>query len=142
VSTRRPEASNRSRIVRGPFEVKLQPQPEAENVGFPGQGRLALDKVFHGGLEATARGQMLSFRSPVDGSAGDVAMERVTGTLEGRQGSFVLQHSGLMDRGTRSLSITVVPDSGTDALTGLRGSMSIEIAEGGAHSYELEYTLP
>lgn len=131
-----------SRTVRGPFEVKLTPQSDPEGVGAPGIGRLALDKAFHGALEATSRGQMLSFRSPTVGSAGYVAIEQVVGSLEGRQGSFVLQHSGLMDRGAPSLTITVVPDSGTDALAGLTGSVAIEIAEGGAHSYVFEYSLP
>ena len=124
----------------GPFTVKLVPQPaEPETDG--GIGRMALDKVFHGDLDAASRGTMLAAMTDVKGSAGYVAMERVTGTLHGRRGSFVLQHSGTMARGVQSLRITVVPDSGTDELTGLSGTMTITIAEG-RHTYGFEYELP
>jgi hypothetical protein len=123
----------------GPFEVKLTPQPADEN-GDATLGRMTLDKQFHGGLEGTSKGQMLSAGTPVKGSAGYVAMERVTGALNGRKGSFILQHSATMTRGTPQLSITVVPDSGTDQLTGLAGKMDIQIA-GGKHSYDFDYTL-
>jgi hypothetical protein len=128
--------------AKGPFEVKLAPQkadnPAAEGSGH---GRMSLDKQFRGELEATSQGEMLSFMTATKGSAGYVAIEKVTGTLGGRSGSFVLQHNGTMNRGAPQLSIAVVPDSGTGELVGLSGSMKIIIAPGGAHSYEMEYTL-
>lgn len=127
----------------GPFDVQLIPQkadnPYAEGAGI---GRLALDKRFHGALEATSQGEMIAFRTSIADSAGYVALERVTGTLDGRAGSFVLQHSSTMHRGIAAQSITVVPDSGTEALTGLSGSMTITIAAGGAHTYAFDYDLP
>ena len=127
-------------LASGPFDVKLTPQgPDA-----PGEevilGRLVIDKQFHGDLEAASKGQMLSAGTAVKGSAGYVALERVTGTLHGRSGSFYLQHSGTMERGNGRLSVTVVPDSGTDELTGLAGAMTIE-AGGGKHSYTFSYTI-
>jgi hypothetical protein len=124
----------------GTFEVKTAPQPPEDQVGDPTVGRLALDKTFHGDLEATSKGQMLAAGTDVKGSAGYVAMERVIGTLQGHAGTFALQHSGTMARGVPSLSITVVPDSGTGQLVGLAGKLTIEIA-GGKHSYDFEYTL-
>jgi hypothetical protein len=125
----------------GAFEVTLTPQAPAEGVGDPSVGRLAIDKRFRGDLDATSRGEMLATRTPVDGSAGYVALERVTGSLHGRAGGFSLQHSGTMDRGVPRLSVTVVPGSGTGELAGLAGKMAIRV-EGGTHSYEFEYTLP
>ena len=122
----------------GTFEVKLSPQaPEGDSP----IGRMLLDKHFHGDLEAVSKGQMLAASTAVQGSAGYVAIEQVNGMLQGRQGTFVLQHNGLMDRGKPQLTIVVVPDSGTGQLEGLSGRMDIQI-EGGRHSYELEYTLP
>jgi hypothetical protein len=121
----------------GTFEVKLAPQP-TDAVGL---GRMSIDKQFHGDLEATSKGEMLAAMTETKGSAGYVAIERVTGALHGRTGTFVLQHSGTMNRGAASLSVTVVPDSGTDKLAGLSGKMAIQV-EGGKHSYEFEYTLP
>jgi hypothetical protein len=121
----------------GPFEVKVIPQPPGEGAEI---GRLTLDKKFHGDLEATSKGQMLAFSSSVKGSAGYVAMEQVAGTLQGRQGTFVLQHSGTMTRGNGQLTVTVVPDSGTAELKDLSGTMRIDIA-GGKHSYVFEYTI-
>lgn len=124
----------------GTFDVKLSPfAPDAYTEGTL-LARLSIDKRFHGDLEATSQGQMLSAGTAVEGSAGYVAIERVTGTLAWRRGSFILQHYGLMDRGAPQLTITVVPDSGTDELTGLMGTMTIHIADG-AHSYAFEYTL-
>lgn len=125
----------------GPFDVKLTPQPSAEAVGDPTIGRMALDKQFHGDLEATSKGQMLSTMGDVKGSAGYVALERVSGALHGRKGTFALQHSGTMTRGTPSLTISVIPDSGTGELVGLAGTMEIHIVEG-KHSYDFSYTLP
>lgn len=122
--------------VSGTFDVKLTPQPDDNPVG-----RFTLDKRFHGDLDATSVGQMLAIRGDVDGSAGYVAMERVTGTLSGRSGSFALQHSGTMARGAPSLSIIVVPDSGAGELVGLSGTMNIVITDG-KHFYEFDYRLP
>lgn len=127
--------------AHGTFEVKMIPQPAQDGVGDPGIGRMALDKQFHGDLEATGKGQMLAAGTDVPGSAGYVALERVSGTLHGRHGTFALQHSGTMARGAPQLSITVVPDSATGELLGLAGKLAITIADG-KHSYEFEYTLP
>ena len=103
-------------------------------------GKMAIDKQFHGDLDATSRGEMLTVGTAVQGSAGYVAMELVSGTLQGRDGTFVLQHSGTMTRGAPSLMVTVVPDSGTGQLVGLVGTMAIMIADG-KHEYDFEYTL-
>lgn len=123
----------------GTFEVKLNPQVD-DKVGDPTVGRMSIGKQFHGDLEATSKGQMLVTRTAVENSAGYVAMERVNGTLNGRTGTFALQHSGTMTRGVPQLSVTVVPDSGTGQLAGLAGKMTINIADG-KHSYDFEYTL-
>ena len=124
----------------GTFEVKLNPQAPDDEVGDPTVGRMLIDKQFHGDLEATSKGQMLAVRTDVEGSAGYVAMERVTGTLHGRSGAFTLQHSGTMTRGAQQLSVTVVPDSGTGELVGLAGTMTIDIVDG-KHFYNFDYTL-
>ena len=124
----------------GTFEVKLVPLAD-DHANAAGLGRMSIDKLFHGDLEASSQGQMMSAMSGVKGSAGYVALERVTGTLAGRKGSFVLQHSGTMDRGTPTLSVSVVPDSATDDLTGLTGILAILIADG-KHSYDFEYSIP
>ncbi len=131
-----------TRTATGPFDVKLAPQAPSAEAERAGLGRMALDKRFHGALEATSSGEMLAFRSETPGSAGYVAMETVRGTLDGRAGSFVLQHSSMLSRGQPTQNISVVPDSGTDGLTGLTGRMTIDIAPGGAHSYRFEYSLP
>jgi hypothetical protein len=126
----------------GPFEVNLKPLPmegQAEADTHP-LGRMSIDKVYRGDLEAVGRGQMLTGGTPIRNSAAYVAVERVTGTLKGRKGSFTLQHTGLMNRGSPSLAITIVPDSGTEQLEGLKGTMTINI-EAGKHSYQLDYTL-
>jgi len=124
----------------GEFEVKLTPQPVDESPEGASIGRMAIDKQFRGALEGASRGQMLAMMTDVKGSAGYVAMERVSGRLDGRRGTFALQHSGLMTRGAPQLTVTVVPDSGTGELVGLAGTMVIVIADG-KHSYEFEYTL-
>jgi hypothetical protein len=126
--------------ARGTFEVKLTPQATDDAEGSS-LGRMSIDKQFHGDLEGTSRGEMLSAGTPVKGSAGYVAIERVSGTLAGRRGSFVLQHNGIMTRGAPRLTIAVVPDSGTGQLAGLARTMAIEIADG-RHYYDFEYTLP
>ncbi len=123
----------------GPFEVKMAPL--GTHADPPVLGRMSLDKVYHGDLEGTAAGEMLAAMTPTEGSAGYVAIERVTGTLAGRTGTFMLQHNGLMNRGAPSLVINVVPDSGTGGLEGLSGTMNIVIT-GGKHFYEFDYTLP
>ena len=127
--------------ARGTFDVTITPQPADAYADGAALGRMTLDKTFHGDLDATSRGQMLTALTSVKTSAGYVAIERVTGTLAGRRGSFVFQHSGTMDRGAQRLSLTVVPDSGTDALTGITGTMTIQIANG-VHAYVFAYTLP
>jgi hypothetical protein len=122
----------------GTFEVKLTPQTDGPDAPI---GRMSIAKQFHGDLAGTSNGQMLMSSSPsVNGSAGYVAIEKVTGTLHGRHGTFYLQHSGTMTRGVGELTITVIPDSSTDELEGLRGKMNIIIA-GGQHSYEFDYEL-
>jgi len=125
----------------GPFDVKLNPLPAYDTTEGSTLARMSIDKTFHGDLEGTSKGEMLSASTGVQGSAGYVAIERVSGTLRGRKGTFVLQHSGTMTRGTPQLTITVVPDSGTGQLAGLTGKMMINIADG-KHSYDFEYTLP
>ena len=126
--------------AKGTFDVKMAPQTD-DKVGDPTVGRMALDKQFHGDLEGTSKGQMLAVSTDVPGSAGYVAMERVNGSLDGRNGTFALQHNGVMTRGEPELSITVVPDSGTGELSELAGKMTINIVDG-KHFYELEYILP
>jgi hypothetical protein len=125
----------------GSFEVKLTPQKPDNAIAEGAKlGRMSIEKQFHGDLEGTSQGEMLSAMTDVKGSAGYVAMERVSGTLYGRTGAFVLQHSGTMTRGAPRLSVSVVPDSGTGELAGISGTMMIEIASG-KHSYLFEYTI-
>lgn len=123
--------------AHGTFEVDLQPIG-----GNDGPiAVMSINKTFAGDLHGSSVGQMLAFRTPVQGSAGYVAMERVTATLAGRQGGFTLQHNGLMTRGTPQLSVVVVPDSGSEGLLGLSGTLEITISEG-RHDYRLVYSLP
>lgn len=124
----------------GTFEVKLLPQPLANAEAGPLMGRLSINKTFSGALQATSQGEMLSAGTAVKGSAGYVAMECVIGTLHGKSGSFVLQHSGTMNRGVPQLIVCVVPDSGTGELVGISGTLSIQVADG-KHSYELGYEI-
>lgn len=124
----------------GTFDVRLAPQP-ADAGGESTLGRMAIDKTFAGDLEGTSKGQMLTMLTDTKDSAGYVAIERVSGKLHGRAGSFALQHSGLMTRGTPQLTIVVVPDSGTGELVGLTGSLSITITAG-KHFYTFDYALP
>ncbi len=124
----------------GTFEVKVAPQAPDNNAEGSALGRLLIDKQFRGDLEATSKGQMLAAGTSVEGSAGYVAMEQVSGTLHGRSGTFALQHNGTMTRGKPQLTVTVVPDSGTGQLVGLSGRMAIEIADG-KHSYHFDYRL-
>ena len=123
----------------GTFDVKLKPQDVWDKDA--GLARMSIDKQFHGDLEGTSKGEMLAAGTAVKDSAGYVAIERVSGTLHRRKGSFTLQHNGIANRGVNTLSVTVVPDSGTDELTGLAGTMNIIILPGGKHTYEFDYTL-
>ena len=127
--------------ARGTFDVTLAPLAPYETADDARLGRLSIDKRFHGDLDATSKGEMLSAGTPLKNSAGYVAIERVRGTLGGRRGSFSLQHSGTMTRGAPQLTVTVVPDSGEEGLAGIAGQMRI-IVGGGQHAYELDYTLP
>lgn len=127
--------------AKGPFDVKRTAM-EAVDAGHEASfGRIRFEKRFHGELDATSVVEMLSAGNPASGSAGYVAVEHIAGTLQGRRGRFMMQHNGVMDGGQASLTLTVVPGTGTEELTGLRGSMQIDIAEGGAHSYTFDYVL-
>lgn len=124
----------------GTFEVTMSPQPPYETTDGTQLGRASITKTFKGDLDATSTVEMLSAMTSVKGSAGYVAIERVAGTLAGRRGSFVLQHSGTMTRGKAELSVTVVPDSGAGDLRGLAGRLTIEIVDT-QHRYALDYTI-
>jgi hypothetical protein len=126
-------------LAAGTFDVTTTPVALDELDQQATLGRFSLDKHFHGDLEAASKGEMLT-AGRVEGSGGYVAIERVTGTLHGRAGSFVLQHTGTMRPGALQLAITVVPNTGTGALAGLAGQMSIDFS-GGGHAYTFEYTL-
>jgi hypothetical protein len=128
-------------MATGTFEVQMQPQGEGDVAPGASLGRMSLDKQFSGDLQAIGKGEMLAARSDTPTSAAYVAVERVTGTLHGRSGSFVLVHRGVMTASGQTLSIEVVPDTGTDALAGLSGTLGIRI-EGGKHFYDFEYALP
>lgn len=124
-------------VAKGNFDVQLTPTSAPDAA----VGAMSIAKTFHGDLDGTSVGAMLAVRTPVEGSAGYVAMERVSGTLAGHKGSFALQHSGTLAQGAPTLSVSVVPDSGTDQLAGLKGTMDIIISPG-RHDYVFRYTLP
>lgn len=128
--------------ISGPFVAKISPLELEDKTEGTMLGRMAIYKTYQGDLAATARGEMLTAGTAEKGSAGYVAMERVTGALKGRRGTFALQHSATMDRGVPHLLINVVPDSGTGELVGLKGTMSIRIEADGKHFYDFEYMLP
>lgn len=134
-------SQGKSMHATGPFEVKLTPQSNEEGGDGTQMGRLAIDKKFDGDLKGTGKGEMLTGITAVKDSKAYVAIERVSGVLHGRSGSFLLQHNGVLTRGAPNLSVTVVPDSGTGELAGITGKMGVLI-EGGKHSYDFEYTLP
>lgn len=136
----RQNSKNAAKIAKGTFEVKVTPLAAEENVGDPTIGRLALEKQFSGDLSGNSKGQMLGIGTEIKDSGGYVAAERVTGTLEGKKGTFALQHSGTMQGGKFDMLITVVPDSGTGELAGISGKMKI-IIEKGKHFYEFEYSI-
>jgi hypothetical protein len=130
-----------SSIARGSFTVEMAALVEPIATDGVSLGRNSLHKRFEGDLIAVGNGEMLTALTPVAGSAGYVAIERVIGSLQGRNGSFVFQHTGTMDRGAQQLAITVVPGSGTGALAGITGTFTLRIADG-KHFYEFEYALP
>ena len=134
------ETSKKEMVVTnrasGTFEVKLSPLDMDE----PTLGRMSIAKQFHGDLDGVSKGQMLTAGTEVKGSAAYVAVERITGTLGGRSGSFVLQHYASLNRGVPQQGIAVVPDSGTGQLQGLAGTMTIRIVDG-RHFYDFDYTL-
>lgn len=139
----KPNAMNASTptLAKGSFDVTLAQAPAAEGTEAAKLGRMSIRKQFHGDLEGSSLGEMLAVRTALPGSAGYVAMERVEGRLAGRTGSFVLMHMGEMNRGQQRLTVQVVPDSGTGELTGISGTLNIEIKDG-HHFYELSYQLP
>ncbi len=130
-----------TRHAEGTFDVKTTPLPPDDATTGTAIGRFALDKQFHGDLEGTGKGEMLGAGNPATGTAGYVAIEQVTGTLQGHSGSFAFQHIGTMDQGKFQLSVTVVPGSGTGDLVGVAGTMTITNVSG-KHSYTFDYTLP
>jgi Protein of unknown function (DUF3224) len=135
------ESTKKEKIMtaRGTFDVKVTQQPQDDSAGGP-FSRLFIDKQFHGDLKATSKGQMLGAYTAVEGSGAYVALELVTGTLNGKRGSFILQHKGTMRKQVYAMNVTVVPDSGTEELAGIDGTMTI-IIQGDKHSYEFEYIL-
>ena len=126
--------------AKGEFDIRRSVQPACDMGDGVEAGHFRIDKQFSGPLQATSVVHMLAVGTAVEGSAGYVAIERVSGSLDGRSGSFFLQHSGIMDRGTPSLSLTVVPDSGSEGLAGIAGRMAIEIVDG-RHHYTFDYRL-
>jgi len=136
-----PTEMSMSMHARGTFEVQIAPLPADAYGDATTLGRMTIDKQFSGDLVGTGKGQMLTGMGTVKGSAAYSAIERVTGTMAGRHGSFVLQHTGIMAKGEQSLVITIVPDSGTEGFAGISGTLAI-IIEGKTHSYDLEYSLP
>jgi len=141
ISSLKSERTMSQQHAAGPFDVTVTPQGQPEVGDGVTTGRMTIDKRYHGALEGSGVGEMLSAMTATEGSAGYVAIERVSGKLDGRSGSFVVQHSGTMARGAQALSITVVPDSGTGELAGIAGTMRIRIEER-QHFYEFDYVLP
>lgn len=126
--------------AKGTFEIVTHAEPPFDTVEGVSFSRFSFDKRFTGPLEGTSKVYMLGARTPIEGSAGYVALERVSGVVDGKSGTFAVLHLGLRDRGRESLTLTIVPDSGTGELLGISGAMRIEIIEG-QHFYEIEYTL-
>lgn len=139
--TRKTGVTQMSFQAKGTFEVSLTAQSLADAAANEKLGRMAIDKRFSGDLIGNSKGEMLSAMTDTKGSAGYVAIERVDGSLNGRKGSFVLQHNGVMTRGLPQLSVTVVPDSATGDLVGLAGSFKIDIVDK-KHFYDFQYSLP
>jgi len=131
-----------SQRATGSFDVKVTPQkPDTQVARAANLSRLTIDKRFHGDLEGISKGEMLALQTDTQGSAGYVALERVTGKLKGRAGAFVLQHSATMNRGEPESAITVVPDSGSGELRGISGRMNIVVAADGSHTYEFDFRI-
>jgi hypothetical protein len=128
--------------AKGTFDIKMTPMPADDYADGKVLGRVAADKQYHGELEGSGKGQMLTATGEVKGSAVYVATERVIGNLGGRRGTFLLAHHGVMNRGGQQLEIDVVPDSGTGELQGIAGKLSINVTPDGRHFYDFEYTLP
>jgi len=128
--------------ARGDFDLDAFDSNEYDDVDGTKLAQVRITKTFRGDLEARGTVTMLSARAPIETSAVYVALERVDGRLNGKQGSFVLRHDGLTEGGASTLTVTVVPDTATAELTGLRGDFHIEIDTDGAHHYRFEYTLP
>ena len=126
--------------AKGTFDVQLHPLGMEDIPGDAKLGRMSIDKQFHGDLAGTSKGQMLTSSTTTSGSAVYVAVERFTGTLNGKHGSFSLHHTGIMNRGAQSLVIKVVPDSGTQELAGISGTLTITVADG-QHSYAFDYAI-
>jgi Protein of unknown function (DUF3224) len=134
-------SERRTHKAAGSFTVSIKPQHKPDIAPGSSLGRMALEKQFSGELVASGKGEMLTAMTETAGSAGYVAIERVTGVLHGRRGGFVLQHSGTMAHGVQQLVISVVPDSGSDRLAGIEGTLAIRIVDG-EHFYEFNYSLP
>jgi predicted flavoprotein YhiN len=133
---------SQSQRATGSFDVKVNAaKPDTQVARAANLSRLTIDKRFHGDLEGISKGEMLALQTETKGSAGYVALERVTGKLKGRSGSFVLQHSATMNRGDSRAEISVVPDSASGELRGLSGRMIISVASDGTHSYEFDFRL-
>ena len=128
--------------AKGPFDVKVAPLTLSEVAQDPALGRMSIDKQYHGDLEGTGKGEMLTGGNAASGSGVYVAVERVSGTLGGKKGSFLLYHHATMTQGKPDLTIMVAPESGTDQLAGISGRMNIIFEAGGKHAYDFEYTLP
>jgi Protein of unknown function (DUF3224) len=135
------QKENHMTIAKGTFDVKLTPQGTGDKADGSTLGRMSIDKHFRGDLEGVSKGEMLSATTETKGSAGYVAIERITGKLNGHSGSFVLQHNATMTRGEPYMNIIVVPDSGTGELAGITGKLTINIVDG-KHFYDFEYALP
>ena len=127
-------------IITGEFTVAMQPEAMSDVAADSGIGRMSLDKHYQGALQAEGKGEMLAYMDRALGSGVYVAVERVTGAVEGRSGSFLLHHTGIMTRGAPGLTVAVVPDSGSGELAGLRGTLNIRM-EDGKHYYDFDYTL-
>ena len=136
-----PDAPANARHITGKFDITITPAAPPAHEGRTALARMLLDKQYFGELQATGQGEMLTARTDTKGSAAYVAIERVTGTLNGRQGGFVIQHSGTMSGGASQLAVLIVPDSGSGGLAGISGKMAIKQVAGG-HIYELDYVLP
>lgn len=127
--------------AKGSFEVKMTPKPWSDTSDEHGFGRFMLDKQYHGDLEAAGVGQMLTAGNGAPGSSGAyVALEKITGSVDGRKGAFVVYHLGIMNRGVPELKLAIVPESGSGELQGIGGTITIAVADG-KHSYDFAYTL-